>query len=205
MRNYNWNLFCSSCSSLAGLVSFAGFGFSAYELFTSPTNAIVLAGFSFAINKLWVATRNPEGYALQSALDTSDEGEIIRRLSLGANIYQSVWPFGGAAANLFPIVKGSSRTVMQMFAKAGCSHVVAYLAMLEPELSKRAQMATDALPYAKNKKTAKLLLDLGGNIHGQKDLLSSCSLRKDLELVQFFVEAGAKTRCRNSRLSEMAS
>ncbi|HEX2579397.1 MAG TPA: hypothetical protein VHK67_03230, partial [Rhabdochlamydiaceae bacterium] len=191
-QNYNRNWLYSKCSSLVGLVSFAGFGLAAYQLFISPIAAIAFASISFALSQLWVNTRNREGYALQNALNARDEDEIIRLLSLGANIYQKVWPYGGAAANLFPILKGGPRTVMQTFAEAGHAKVVAYLAMLEPDVLKRAQMATDTLPYAVNRSTARLLLDLGANIHGAKDVLSFCCLRRDLEMVRFFAEAGAR-------------
>lgn len=192
MQNYNRNRLYSKYSSLAGLVSFAGFGFSAYQFFISPITALGLAGISFVLNRIWINTRNGEGYALQDALNAEDEDEIIRQLSLGANIYQKVWPYGGAAANLFPLLKGSPRTVMQKFAEAGLAKVVAYLSMLEPNLSKRTQMATEALPYAANENTAQLLLGLGGNLQEAKNLLFSCCLRKDLELLRFFVKAGAK-------------
>ena len=192
MHNYNRNCFYSKCSSLVGLVSFAGFGLSLYTLFISPIAAIAFASISFALNRFWVNTRNLEGYTLQNALNMRDEDEIIRQLSLGANIYQKVWPFGRAAANLFPMLKGGPRTVMQTFAEAGYPKVVAYLAMLEPDLLKRTQMATDTLSYAANRNTAQLLLDLGGDIQEAKDVFFFCCLKKDIELVRFFVGAGAR-------------
>ena len=64
--------------------------------------------------------------------------------------------------------------------------------MLEPDLLKRTQMATDTLSYAANRNTAQLLLDLGGNVQEAKDVFFFCCLRRDIELVRFFVEAGAR-------------
>jgi hypothetical protein len=61
--------------------------------------------------------------------------------------------------------------------------------MLEPDLEKRNRMATEALHFSKDKKTAQLLVDLGGNIRGQITLPFSC--KRDLELLSFFVENGA--------------
>ena len=169
MQNYNRNRFYSACSSLVGLVSFVGFGFSLYKLFISPAAAVAFAAISFALNRLWVNTRNQEGYALEKAFKAQDDEGSIWELSLGANIYQEVWPCGGAAANLFTLLKGSPRTVMQAFTERGNVKVVAYLAMLEPDLVKQSQMATDALPYARDDKTAQLLLDLGGKIQEAED------------------------------------
>lgn len=194
-QNYNRNWLYSKCSSLAGIASFVGFGLSVYKFFDSPISSIGLLGVSFVLNRLWIKTRNREGYALQDALNAESEDETILHLSLGANIYQKVWPCGGAAANLFPLVKGGPRTVIQMFAGSGCTKVVAYLAMLEPNLAKRIKMVTEAILYAADKKTAQLLIDLGGDIKAiDKDdqLLWSCCLRKDLELLSFFVDAGAR-------------
>lgn len=190
-QNFNRNWFFSKCSTLTGLASLAGFGFSVYKFFITPIPAIGIAVASFALSQVWVNTRNREGYALDHALRTRDEDEIIRQLSLGANIHQKVWPYGGAAANLFPILKGGPRTVIQWFAEKGCPKVVAYLAMLEPNVETRKRIATDALSHAKDKKTAQLLIDLGGNVLGRNDLFFFCCLKRNLELVSFFVQNGA--------------
>lgn len=153
--------------------------------------AVSIAVASFVLSQIWVYTRNREGYALDNALRAKDEDEIIRQLSLGANIYQKVWPYGGAAANLFPILKGGPRTVLQWFAERGDAKVLAYLAMLEPNIEKRKQLVTNALGHAKDIRIAQLLMDLGGNILEYNNLLFSCCIGRNLELVSFFVKNGA--------------
>lgn len=190
-KNFYKNWFYSKCSSLVGLASLAGFGFSIYKFFITPVPAIGIAVASFVLSQIWVNTRNREGYALDSALRKRDENEVIRQLSLGANIYQRVGPYGGAGANLFQILKGRSRTVIQWFAERGDAKVVAYLAMLEPNIETRRRIVTDALRHAKDKKTAQLLIDLGGNVLECKELFFFCCINKDLELVNFFAKNGA--------------
>jgi hypothetical protein len=189
--NFSMNCLYSKCSSCVGVASLVGFGFSVYKFFITPVPAIGIAAASFALSQVWINTRNREGYALDHALRTKDEDEIIRQLFLGANIYQKVWPYSGAAANLFPVLKGGPRTVIQWFSEKGFSKVVAYLAMLEPNIETRKRIATDALSHAKDKKTAQLLIDLGGNVLEHSDLLFFCCLKGNLELVSFFVQNGA--------------
>lgn len=191
IQNFNKNRLYSTCSSLVGLASLAGFGFSVYKLFITPVPAIGIAVASFVLTQIWVNTRNREGYTLDHALRANDEDEAIRQLSLGANIYQEVWPYGGAAAHLFPLVKGGPRTVIQWFAEAGDSKAVAYLAMLEPNIETRKQIATNTLGHAKDTKTAQLLIDLGAHILGRSDVFFLCCLKKNLELVSFFLQNGA--------------
>jgi hypothetical protein len=183
-QNYYRNCLYSKCSNLAGISSFIGFGLSIYKFFTSPITAIGLAGISFILNRLWIKNRDQEGYALLNALKTESEDESIRQLSLGANIY----------ADLSEIYLKDSGTVLQRFAKRGKTKVVAYLASLESDLIKRTKIVTEALPYAANKETAQLLIDLGADITINKhdDLMYFCCLRKNLELVKFFVDAGVK-------------
>lgn len=193
-QNFNRNWLFSKCSSLTGLASLAGFGFSVYKFFLTPIPAIGIAVASLALSQIWVNTRNREGYALDKALRARDEDEIIRQLSLGANIYQKIkiWPCDGAAANLFPVLKkGGPRTVIQWFTEKECYKVVAYLAMLEPNIETRKRIATDALSHAKDKKMAQLLIDLGGNVLECNNLLFFCCLDRNLELVSFFVKNGA--------------
>jgi hypothetical protein len=192
-QNYNRNWLYSKCSSLVGVSSFIGFGISIYKFFASPIPAAIgLAGISFILNKLWIKTRNQEGYALQNALDAGSESESVLHLSLGANIYQKVWPCGGAAVGVFPVMVDEPMTVIQAFAKIGYTKVVAYLSMLESNLATRIKLVTEAIPYAADKKTAQLLIALGGDIKAKDNLLFSCCSRKELELVSFFVDAGVK-------------
>lgn len=188
-HHYNVNWGHSTWSSVAGAVSFIGFACSIPALFFALVPAISAIGVGIIFGRLWVTNRNREGYILQEALFAESEEAAIQKLSQGANIYQLVWPCGGAAPDLLPLRKGGPRTVMEWFAEKGFTKVVAYLAMLEPDLEKRSQMATQALLSSKDKKTAQLLVDLGGSIQEQMMLPFSCG--RDLELLSFFAENDA--------------
>lgn len=185
-HNFAINSCRSSRSALCGAVSCGGTLLSAPLFFFSPLLAIGTLTVSIILNRLWVSTRNPEGYILQEALKTRDEGVIIEKLSQGANIYQKVWPSGGAAPGLFSFIKGAPRSVMEYFAEIGCTKVVAYIAMLEPNPEKRSEMATKALHFCRDTKTAQLLLDLGGSAIGMRPFIVT-----DLELIRFLVANGA--------------
>lgn len=190
-NNFNKNWLQSRCSAFVGVASLIGFSFSIVKFFLTPIPALGWMGVSLILNRIWMSTRNREGYALQNALNAGDENAIIQQLSLGANIYQNVWPYGGAAPGLFQFTKGGSRTVLQYFAEQGQTKVIAYLAMLESDTTTRERIVTEALAHAKDIKTAQLLIDLGADI--QKcgdDLLFFCSLEKDLDLMSFFVKKG---------------
>lgn len=190
-KNYHWKWFYSKCSSLVGIAGLAGFGLSVFTFCITPVPAIGLAVASLVLGRIWVNTRNREGYALEQALAARDEHEIINRLSLGANIYQKVWLCGNAAACLFAVTKGAPRSVIQWFAEKGLSKVVAYLAMLAPDVETRGRLATEALSHAKDVKTAQLLIDLGGRVLESENLLRFCCLFNELELLSFFVQRGA--------------
>lgn len=190
--NFNKNWLQSKCSSLLGVASLVGCGFSIYKFFFAPIPAIGLVGASFVLNQIWIHTRNREGYALEKALRVENEDKIIHQLSLGANIHQEIWPCGGAGANLIPILKGGPRTVIQWFAEKGYTKVVAYLAILESNNEKRKQIVTHALPHARDVKTAQLLMDLGGNVlECKENIFTYCCLKNNVELASFFVKNGA--------------
>lgn len=192
-QNFNLNRTASRRASIAGSISVISAIPSLYLIFTSPLHGLALSTCSFALNRVWVKTRNREGYMLHAALYESNEEAVIRQLSLGANVYQRVWTYGGAAPTFIPFIKGGSSAVMSWFAQKGFMKVVAYLAMLEPDVSRRALLATEALGKAHDAQTAQLLLDLGANIQQDGDrLLFSCCLNNNLDLLRFFVAAGAK-------------
>ncbi len=192
-KNFCNNRIVSGISLLFGTVGVLGLGCAAAITFSNLPLALCIAAISAVSIKIFLTIRNPEGYRLQEALNSKSCDEKISQLSLGANIYQSVWPCGGAKAGLFQITKGLARTLCQHFAEEGERRVLTYVLMLEKDHTKRTQLATQAISHSKNIETAQLLLNFGAKIDKDNDkTLFFCTLGNKLLLTKFFVEHGAR-------------
>ena len=185
------NRIVSTAASLLGGVGVIGSGVAVVMVFYSFPCALCVAAVSIVCFKLFADLRNREGYRLHEALVSGSQEEQIRQLSLGSNIYQSIWPYGGAAPRFMQFVKGGPRTLCQWLAGAGKYESLAYALMLEEDLTKRAELATQAIPEAKNIEIAQLLLDFGARLENG-EIFYFCCLSKNLELVNFFVTKGAR-------------
>ncbi|GAB4232824.1 MAG: hypothetical protein Tsb0021_11610 [Chlamydiales bacterium] len=186
LRNYRINQCISGIGKIFGAVGVIALG-SAFMYVSLKAVTISIICLAIFIN-----LRNREGYCLQKIYRQKLSPEAtIRQLSLGANIYQPIWAIGGVAPGLFSHVMGRPGTIYQSLARSGECEALAYTLMLEKNRTKRADLATEALPDSENVEVAQLLLKFGARLDNP-NLFFLCGLMRKLELANFFVKNGAK-------------
>ncbi|MCI0381577.1 MAG: histidine phosphatase family protein [Chlamydiae bacterium] len=190
------NCYYSKLSSLTGIIGLLTFGGAGYKALTkSPLTATALGITSLVLGMVWVKTRYKEGRLMDQAtgydknLNRTDETIALNCIGKGADLSRVVYPYV-YTSGLFPNWgdKGKPVTVFNYFVQMGYLKIVAYLAMLEKDESKRSQLATEALhDYCRSERMANLLIDLGADLKGGDAFLWS----RPLEVVTACLKRGA--------------